>query len=226
MPQHAAVLPFPATIAELSLEGPCGPLQAVARPALPGRRAAATAVICHPHPLHGGSMQNKVVTMLERSLHERGLDTVRFNFRGVGASAGHYDDGHGEGDDLACVVEWARDGAPGQGLWLAGFSFGSYVSIRNARRLRADALISVAPPVGRWPFEDIALPGCPWWLIQGEQDEVVDPEAVYAWAGQLPSAPPLVRLPDTGHFFHGRLLDLRRELQAADLPWPPAPCAD
>lgn len=220
MPQPARLPPFPETATTLLLDGPCGPLQVLAQQAAPHARAAATAVICHPHPLQGGTMQNKVVTMLERSLRERGLATVRFNFRGVGESAGAYDDGNGEGDDLAAVVNWVRASRPDDALWLAGFSFGSYVSIRNARRLAADALISVAPPVGRWPFEDIALPGCPWWVIQGDQDEIVDPAAVHAWIDRLPSSPSLVRLPDTGHFFHGKLLDLRRELQAAALPWP------
>ena len=220
MPQPASLPPFPETATTLLLDGPCGPLQVVAQQAPVHARAAATAVICHPHPLQGGTMQNKVVTMLERSLRERGLATVRFNFRGVGESAGTYDDGNGEGDDLAAVVNWVRASRPDDALWLAGFSFGSYVSIRNARRLAADALISVAPPVGRWPFENIALPECPWWVIQGEQDEIVDPSAVHTWIDQLPSPPSLVPLPDTGHFFHGKLLDLRRELQAAPLPWP------
>ncbi|MHC1480735.1 alpha/beta hydrolase [Frateuria aurantia] len=221
MPHHETLPPFPETATALDLPGPCGPLQVVAQQAASTGRVAATAVICHPHPLQGGTMQNKVVTMLERSLRERGLDTVRFNFRGVGSSAGSYDGGNGEGDDLAAVAGWVRAVQPDHALWLAGFSFGSYVSIRNARRLAADALISVAPPVGRWPFDSIELPGCPWWVLQGEQDEVVDPAAVYAWIEQLPSPPTLVRLPDTGHFFHGKLLDLRRELQAAALPWPP-----
>ncbi len=222
MPQQDRQPAFPDAATPLHLDGPCGPLQMIAQQALPGARAAGTAVICHPHPLQGGTMQNKVVTMLERSLRERGLATVRFNFRGVGESAGTYDHGQGEGEDLAAVVRWVRACRPGQALWLAGFSFGAYVSIRNARRLAADALISVAPPVGRWPFEDIELPSCPWWVIQGEQDEIVDPAAVYTWIDQLPTPPTLVRLPDTGHFFHGRLLDLRQALQSAPLPWPAA----
>lgn len=145
MPQPASLPPFPETATTLLLDGPCGPLQVLAQQAATHARAAATAVICHPHPLQGGTMQNKVVTMLERSLRERGLATVRFNFRGVGESAGAYDDGNGEGDDLAAVVNWVRASRPDDALWLAGFSFGSYVSIRNARRLAADALISVAP---------------------------------------------------------------------------------
>jgi Predicted hydrolase of the alpha/beta superfamily len=109
-------------------------------------------------------MHNKVVTMVERALRESGLDTVRFNFRGTGASAGVYDNGNGEGDDLAAVVAWVRRTRPDDALWLAGFSFGSYVTIRNAARLQAEALISIAPPAGRWSFESIARPAARgWW---------------------------------------------------------------
>src|SRR6185312_990220 len=98
---------------------------------------------------------------------------------------GAYDEGEGEGDDLAAVVAWVRRTRPDDALWLAGFSFGSYVSIRNAVRLRADALISIAPPVGRWAFEPIAPPTCPWLIVQGEADEVVEPQAVFDWVDAL-----------------------------------------
>lgn len=199
---------FPAAPASFPLPGPAGALE-VWTDVAEGEARAGTAVICHPHPLHGGTLHNKVVTTLERSLRELGLDTVRFNFRGVGASAGGFDEGIGETEDLAAVAAWVRRVHPGDALWLAGFSFGSYVALRAARRLGAAALIQVAPPAGRWDFASVDLPEGPWLVVQGEADEVVDPEAVYAWVASVPLPPRLVRIPDTGHFFHRRLLDLR-----------------
>jgi alpha/beta superfamily hydrolase len=166
-------------------------------------------------------MHNKVVTMVERALRESGLDTVRFNFRGTGASAGSYDDGDGESEDLAAVVAWLRRVRPGDALWLAGFSFGSYVTIRNAARLKADALVSIAPPVGRWTMADV-LPGCPWLVVMGEADEVVEPQAVFDWVAGMDHPPELIRMPETGHFFHRRLMDLRGAVKHAIADWLPA----
>lgn len=214
---------FPDAAAGFLLDGPAGQLELITDRAEPADARGGTALICHPHPLQGGTMHNKVVTMLERALRESGLDTVRFNFRGTGASTGSYDDGRGEGDDLAAVAAWARRVHPQDALWLAGFSFGSYVSIRNAVRIEADALISIAPPAGRWPFDDIEIPGCPWLVVQGEEDEVVDPQAVFAWLDSLPVHPELVRMPETGHFFHRRLMDLRGAVKHAVRAWLPAP---
>lgn len=167
-------------------------------------------------------MHNKVVTMLERSLRESGLDTVRFNFRGTGESDGSYDEGHGESEDLAAVVAWVRQMRPEDSLWLAGFSFGGYVTLRNAVRLKAEALISIAPPVWRWSFDNLALPTCPWLVVQGEADEVIDPQAVFDWIDTLDQKPALVRMAETGHFFHRRLLDLRGAVKNTIRPWLPA----
>lgn len=206
---------FPTESAEVRLPGPVGVLElACDVPDVDAARAG-TAVICHPHPEHGGTMHNKVVTIIERSLRELGLATVRFNFRGVGASAGSYDEGNGESDDLAAVVEWARRQRPGTALWLAGFSFGAYVALRCAARLEADQLILVAPPVGRWNFDGIEPPVCPTLIVQGEADEVVDAPAVFAWAETLDPEPAVVRMEETGHFFHRRLMDLRGALKNA-----------
>jgi uncharacterized protein len=212
---------FPEQVASFALRGPAGKLEAISDVALPEEARRGTAVICHPHPLQGGTMHNKVVTMVERSLRESGLDTVRFNFRGTGESEGTYDNGNGEGDDLAAVVAWVRRLRPDDALWLGGFSFGSYVSIRNAMRLHADALISIAPPAGRWPFEGFALPTCPWLVVQGEEDEVVDPQAVFDWIDSMKQPPELVRMPETSHFFHRRLMDLRGAIKHAIQPWLP-----
>ncbi|HQV72379.1 MAG: alpha/beta hydrolase [Xanthomonadales bacterium] len=214
---RSAPTEFPRESASFLLPGPVGDLEVACEPAETRAKSppAGIAVICHPHPLHGGTMHNKVVTIIERSLRELGLDTVRFNFRGIGKSGGTFDEGEGESDDLASVVRWARTVRPEAPLWLAGFSFGSYVALRNAKTLDADALITIAPPVGRWDFDAIDLPDCPWLVVQGEEDEVVDPQLVFDWVESLDVSPHLVRMPETSHFFHRRLMDLRGAVKNA-----------
>ncbi|HST28275.1 MAG TPA: alpha/beta fold hydrolase [Rudaea sp.] len=200
---------FPAASASVILTGPAGALEAAVAVPDAAEARAGVAIICHPHPQHGGTLHNKVVTMLERSLRESGLATVVFNFRGVGASQGTYDDGRGETDDLIAVADWVRRTRPDDVLWLAGFSFGAYVAARAAPQLPVRQMISVAPPVSRWDFAHLAHPLCPWLVIQGEADEVVDPQAVFDWVAAQPEPPTLVRMPETGHYFHRRLMDLR-----------------
>lgn len=200
---------FPDADASLLLPGPAGVLETIVEHPEPGCARRGTAVVCHPHPLHGGTLHNKVVTMVARSLRELGLTTVRFNFRGVGESAGEYDEGRGETLDLLAVAEWVGRSRPGDALWLAGFSFGSYVALLGARHLPVKQMISVAPPVGRWDFSAAIAPPCPWLVIQGEDDEVVEPQAVYDWIEAMEDKPVLVRMPEAGHFFHRRMMDLR-----------------
>lgn len=200
---------FPDGAGLITLDGPTGALEAAIDLPEPAMARSGIAIACHPHPLQGGTMHNKVVTTVSKALVESGLAVVRFNFRGVGASAGVFDEGNGETEDLAAVAAWVRRTRPDDTLWLAGFSFGSFVALRMAKALDAAQLIQIAPPVGRWNFNDIALPNCPWLIVQGEADEIVDPAAVFAWIASLPQPPQLVRMPDTGHFFHHRLIDLR-----------------
>ncbi len=203
-------IPFPTTDASLLLPGPAGALETIVEyPDAKDAARAGVAVICHPHPLHEGTMHNKVVTMVGRSLRELGLITVRFNFRGVGESEGDYDEARGETLDLLAVAEWVSKQRPADALWLGGFSFGSYVALLGARHLPVKQMISVAPPVGNWDFSAAIAPPCPWLVIQGENDEVVDPEAVFNWIDTMEETPTLVRMPDAGHFFHGRMMDLR-----------------
>ncbi|MGV8923110.1 MAG: alpha/beta hydrolase [Thermomonas sp.] len=205
----------------LFIEGPAGRIEvlldqpdAEPRPLL--------AIICHPLPTEGGSMHNKVVTMTARALRESGATTLRFNFRGVGQSDGTFDDGDGELDDLRAVAAWAKTHHPDKVLWLAGFSFGAWISLRAADELKAQLLISIAPPVGRsWSFDDITLPACPWLVIQGDDDEIVDAQAVQAWIESLPMPPQLVRMPGAGHFFHRKLIDLRGAVKHGVAAWLP-----
>jgi uncharacterized protein len=203
---------WPETAQKLLIDGPAGVLEVGISAALPNPRLLA--VICHPHSLHGGSMDNKVVTMLERTLRDAGVATLRFNFRGVGASGGQFDEGNGEGDDLAAVVALARQWLPHTPLWLAGFSFGSYVSARMAEVLDAQLLISVAPPVGRFAFRSMPRPPCRWIVLQGETDEVVDPALVFEHFESMQPPVELLRFADTGHFFHGKLVQMRDRLGA------------
>jgi uncharacterized protein len=214
---------FPATSSTLMLTGPAGALEvAVDRPEGDVVALPLTVVLCHPLSTEGGSISNKVVTMAARSLRELGANTVRFNFRGVGRSEGTFDHGNGELQDLLTIVAWVREQRPDDDLWLAGFSFGAYVSLRANDTVLPDALISIAPPAGRWDFDKITTPVCPWLVIQGENDEIVDPQAVYDWIDTLKRKPELVRMPDTSHFFHRKLIDLRGALQHGVKHWLPA----
>ena len=201
---------FPNVSTPLLIDGPAGPLEAIVEPPEADVRAQpVVAIVCHPLPTEGGSLHNKVVTMTARALRELGITTLRFNFRGVGHSAGTYDDGNGERDDLRAVAAWVRTQRSQDQLWLAGFSFGAYVTLRAAGELQPDVLISIAPPAGRWDFDSIELPTMPWLVIQGEADEIVDPQAVYAWLEASEAQAELVKMPDTSHFFHRKLMDLR-----------------
>ena len=213
---------FPEDQATLTLAGPAGPLEvAVDRADSP---RPVVAIVCHPLPTEGGTMHNKVVTMAARALRECGVDTVRFNFRGVGASAGSFDDGNGESDDLRAVAAWVREQRPEAALWLAGFSFGAYVSLRMAAELQPSGLVSIAPPVGRsWDFASIVPPTCPWLVVQGEDDEIVDPQAVYEWAASMPRPPDVVRMEGASHFFHRKLIDLRGAIRHGIRGWLPPP---
>jgi alpha/beta superfamily hydrolase len=191
----------------LSIDGPAGPLEAIVEdPTLPGEGYA---VICHPHPLHGGTMDNKVVFTLARAFRETGIPSLRFNFRGVGSSAGTFDHGNGETADADAVASYGALRWPGRRLLLAGFSFGAFVALRLALERGASRLITVAPPVDRMDFSALAAPNCPWLLVQGDKDEVVDPRRVCAWARSCTPQPKLVIMPGVGHFFHGHLPLLR-----------------
>jgi uncharacterized protein len=189
------------------IAGPAGELEAVVEE--PHAHAGGRfGVICHPHPLHGGTLTNKVVHTLARTLQEAGVPTVRFNFRGVGASEGSFDQGVGETADAIAVVEWARQRWTGAAAWLGGFSFGGAVAIRAAGAVSAQRLITVSPAIGRIEIGEVAV-HCPWLIVQGDADDVVEPQSVLDWASRLSPAPDVTVLAGAGHFFHGRLHELR-----------------
>lgn len=194
---------------ELLVPGPAGPIEALTScpDCYAGTRPMA--VICHPHPLYGGSMKNKVVHILADTFNEMGLLSVTFNFRGVGHSAGRYDKGRGEADDLSAVVRFFRERHPNAPLWLAGFSFGAYVALRGHQHVGADRLLLIAPPVSMFEFGELPEVTVPWMVVQGGKDDIIAPEAVSKWVHQRPHKPDYHWMADADHFFHGRLNRLR-----------------
>jgi alpha/beta superfamily hydrolase len=208
-PDTNEIKKFPDSRQEFFLRGPAGKLECVADVPSPSDERPATIVICHPHPQHGGTMHNKVVTIMERAMRELGLRTIRFNFRSAGDSEGEHDEGYGETDDLFAVTEWVRHSRPNDELWLAGFSFGSYIALRAAQNLKLGQLILIAPPVDRYPFSQLQHPDCPWLVVQGDEDEVVVLEDVACWIEDVEPPPDFLVMEQAGHFFHRRLMDLR-----------------
>ena len=206
---------LPCVSTALTLTGPAGPLEAITAFPLDSGAMRAIGVICHPHPLYGGTLTNKVVHSISCTLNDLGVGTVRFNFRGVGTSAGQYAEGVGEVDDLLAVMDWVNGSYPDHALWLAGFSFGAYIALLGAQRRPVARLVTIAPPVTMFAVSGVTAPDCPWLLIQGDQDEIVPCHNVLAWATQLASAPQVVCMKDVDHFFHGHLNDLREVLRQA-----------
>ncbi len=150
-----------------------------------------------------------MVHTVARAFLAQGAATLRFNFRGVGASAGTYDEGRGETRDLLAVVRAGQARLPGLPLWLGGFSFGAFVALRGQDDAGAARLVTVAPPVGRWDFSGLEAPRCPWLVIQGDADELVEAREVCAWVATLAPQATLVLLPGAAHFFHGRLPEVK-----------------
>jgi len=165
-----------AEVRKLWIPGPEGRMEAALRSAA---EPCATAVVAHPHPLHGGTLHNPVVFHAERELHEMGMTTLRFNFRGVGDSQGTHDDGRGEVEDLAAAASWIRGLCPERPLILVGYSFGSVCAVRLAEREHSvRAVIAIGLPVRTYPFEEISRLGRPLGVVQASDDEFGSPEEV------------------------------------------------
>lgn len=215
MDDSALALPPPGESLAVSVAGPVGRIETVV--AAPKSTAAprGLCVVCHPHPLYGGTMTNKVVWALASSALKAGLVTARFNFRGVGRSAGLHDDARGEVDDTLAVVAALRALRPDAPLVLAGFSFGAYVSLKAAVRLRPAALVSIAVPFGR--YVDGAAPPprpqCPWLAVHSFDDDTVAYAETRAVLDAYTPPPEFVRFDGAGHFFHGRLVELQAAVQ-------------
>ncbi|HZF25889.1 MAG TPA: alpha/beta fold hydrolase [Steroidobacteraceae bacterium] len=197
----------------LLIPGPAGNLEAIVEDPT-GGAARRCGVVCHPHPQFGGTMDNKVIHTLARTLQELGIPTVRFNFRGVGKSEGIYAEGDGETDDAVAVIDWSLKRWPGAALWLAGFSFGASIAVRASARRPAAVLITVAPAIQRLETGPTPGPETRWLLIQGDQDELVNHEEVIAWARKRSPPPQVTVLPGVTHYFHGRLQELKAAVLA------------
>ncbi len=172
--------------------------------------ARGMALVCHPHPLHGGSMDNKVVFTLARALRDSGFTVVRFNCRGVGNSEGVHDQGRGELEDAQLVLRMMREQAGYMPLVLAGFSFGAALAAQLAQTEECKALILAAPPVPRYGMDAIVAVAVPVLLLQGEDDEIIDSTEVFRWYETLAAQrKTLWRRQQAGHFFHGLLPEIK-----------------
>jgi hypothetical protein len=192
-----------------TLAGPAGALDCAIDEPAAGTVPRGVVVLCHPHPLHGGTMDNKVVQTLARAFVQLGYRAVRFNFRGVGGSGGAWDEGRGEVDDALAVIAAQRLAAPGLPLALGGFSFGGYVAAQAATRLAdsqpVERLVLIGPAASRFDLPAHVAPDTI--VIHGEADDVVPLAATLAWA--RPQVLPVTVLPGVGHFFHGQLTLLK-----------------
>jgi alpha/beta superfamily hydrolase len=188
---------------KLSIEGPAGRLEIAVND--PGESRRGVALVAHPHPLYGGTLDNKVVQTLAKAFVALGYCAMRLNFRGVGDSDGVFDEGRGEVEDFLALAEYARN-THGEGeLAIGGFSFGGYVAAAAAGKLQPAHLVLAAPAVGRFPVGRV--PGSTL-VVHGEEDDVVPLKDVLDWA--RPQALPVVVFPGAGHFFHGGLVALQR----------------
>jgi len=171
------------------------------------------AVICHPHPLFGGTMDNKVVYILTSTLRNLGAISVRFNFRGIGKSTGTFDQGIGESEDLVFLINYLQQHYSTKKLWLAGFSFGSFVAFRAHEKIKPERLILIAPAVERWDYQGVISQETKTLIVQGGNDTVVSPPTVIDWVGTLQPAPHFEMIEEADHFFHGFLPHLRETIQ-------------
>ncbi len=199
--------------------GPAGQLEAMVSGLFQTGSVHNIGIMCHPHPLYQGSMHNKVVTTTIRAWQQRAIATIRFNFRGVGESEGQYDHGVGECLDLQAVIDYAKAHYPNAALWLGGFSFGAFISLKVATSGVSPAgLISLAPALRFFNFLTLTLPECPWLVVQGTEDELVPKEEVTAWYDFLNKHKKtdldweLLFIRESSHFFHGHLVELRAKI--------------
>lgn len=190
------------------IEGPSGALEAQFTPAqatpLPG-----IAVLCHPHPQYGGSMHDAVLGCCEETLLQQGISCLRFNFRGVGASAGTFDNGQGEADDVLAAVAWARHECQDQPLWLVGYSFGAAMVWQTLQQAAPARTILIAPPLGVMAFADATDSTGEVFALAGDQDQFVDAQQFTNWRGVNSRL-----IAGADHFFSGTFAQLQEQLAA------------
>ncbi len=190
---------------KMMLPGPSGQLEALYHR---GESAKPAIVVCHPHPVYGGTMRNKVVYRMARAFEELGYSVLRFNFRGVEQSQGSWDEGDGEADDVTAMIDWLEEKHPDSPLYLAGFSFGCFAGLKAASRdSRIEKMVAVAPAVNLWSFNFMTGDSRPLLVIQGTSDEIVPFEAVKQWAEQQGNVQ-FLSIESAGHFFPDHLAEL------------------
>ena len=185
------------------IPGAVGPLEClIDRPKTDPR---AVVVFAHPLPIEGGTMHTKVVYQSAKALADIGCVVLRFNFRGVGRSAGAWDEGRGEMDDYRAAVDYMAAAHPGLDIWAAGFSFGSYIAMTGgADDDRICAMIGIAPPVDRYEFASVKLTTKPKFVIHGEMDELIPLRLVRQFYAQLKDTKELVEIESANHLFEGQ----------------------
>ncbi len=174
------------------------------------------AIICHPHPLYQGTMHNKVVTTLARAMKSCSIESFRFNYRGVGDSQGEYGEGFGELEDLLSVYEWVKANTSAKEIILCGFSFGGAIAYMGIEKMDiVSSLITIAPAVDRFDLSGYSAPIKRWLVVQGTDDDTVNPQSVFDFiASQDDTNLTLVKMDEVGHFFHGKLTDLKEVVES------------
>jgi alpha/beta superfamily hydrolase len=186
-----------------AIAGPCGDLEATLQEAAHPRGAA---VLCHPHPLHGGTMNNRVVYRAAKAVVSAGLHALRFNFRGVGASAGTFGEGAGEQQDVSAALDWLSERRPGMSLAVVGFSFGAWVGLQvGTRDERVKALVGLGVPLNRYDFEFLTANSKPTLLASGDRDEFCPAARMRRLAARLPANSEVRYLEGADHFFSGNI---------------------
>jgi len=201
---------------KLFLQGTAGKLEALHQAGETGKPAV---VVCHPHPLYGGTMRNKVVYWIARAFEDQGYSVLRFNFRGVEQSQGSWDHGEGESEDVRTALDFLHTHHPDSPLWLAGFSFGTYAGLKAAQKdSRVEQMFAIAPAVNLWSFNFMQQERRPLTVISGTDDEIVPFEQVQAWIKTMPKHIRFHTIEGAGHFFPNHMKSLMHCLLPSKLP--------
>jgi alpha/beta superfamily hydrolase len=185
------------------IAGPAGPLEALLDE--PAAAPRAVAVFGHPHPLHGGTMHTKALYQAAKAMPRIGVAALRFNFRGVGRSAGTFDAGPGEQEDFKAAITFVSERFPDLPIWAAGMSFGSWIAMTTgAQDARVSLLLGIAPPVDRYDFDALRTCNLPKFIIHGEADELISIKEIRKFYAQIPEPKELVTIEDANHLFEGK----------------------
>ena len=196
------------------VEGKAGRIEAI-HDKIKNANSDKVAVICHPHPLYHGTMHNKVVTTIARAMKNCSIESFRFNYRGVEDSEGEYGEGFGEVEDLISICEWIKSNTSAKEIILCGFSFGGAVAYMGLEKLdMVSTLVTISPAVDRFDLSGYPQPTISWLAVQGIDDDIVNPQSVFDFmAKHYDSSLILIKMEEVGHFFHGKLIDLKEVIE-------------